>query len=65
MQQAAFPIDAGGTMLIIVDPKVKHVAVHTPVPVPLHWAEKVKKDLDRTIALGIIEHVPLNTQTSW
>ena len=52
-------------MLIIVDPKVKHVAVHTPVPVPLHWAEKVKKDLDRNIALGIIEHVPLNTQTSW
>ena len=55
----------GEPMPIITNPDVKPVAVHRPVPVPLHWQEKVKADLDRDVALGIIEPVPLNTPTSW
>ena len=49
----------------VADPDVKATAVHTPVPVPLHGAEKVKRDLERDVALGIIEPVPLKTATNW
>ena len=52
-------------MPIITDPNVKPVAVDTPIPAPLYWAKKVKRDLDRNVALGIIGPVPLNTPTSW
>ena len=40
-------------------------AVHTPIPVPHHWKEKVKEDLERDIRLGIIEKVPQGTTTQW
>lgn len=43
----------------------KPVAVHTPIPVPLHWRDAVKADLDRDVALGVIEPVPIGTPTTW
>eukprot|EP00794_Sanderia_malayensis_P020931 gene20931-22985_t len=43
----------------------KPYAVHTPIPVPHHWKERVKKDLDRDVHLGIIEKVPQCTSTEW
>ena len=52
-------------MPIITDPNLKPNAVHRTVPVPLHWHEKVKADLDWDVALGIIEPVPIITPTSW
>ena len=55
----------GEPMPIITDPSVKPVAVHRPVPMPLHWIEKVKEDLDQDVHLGIIKPVPINTPTSW
>ena len=41
----------------------KPSAVHKPIPVPHHWNKRVKQDLDRDIALGIIEPVPTGTPT--
>ena len=41
------------------------IAVHSPIPVPHHWKTQVKHDLDRDVALGIIEPVPQNTPTTW
>lgn len=38
-------------------------AVHTPVP--RHWKKRVKQDLDRDVALGIIEPVPVGTPITW
>ena len=35
-------------------------AVYTPAPVPVHWKEKVKSDLDRDVALGVLEEVGPN-----
>ena len=52
-------------MPIITDKDAKPVAFHTPVKVPLHWSDQVKKDLDRDVSLGIIEPVPINTPTTW
>ena len=40
-------------------------AIHTPIPTPHHWRAQVKADLDRDVALGIIEPVPQNTPTTW
>ena len=39
--------------------------VHTPLPVPLHWADRIKQDQDRDMALGINEPLPVDTPTSW
>ncbi len=41
------------------------VAVHTPIPVPHHWKEEVKNQIDRDVLLGIIEPVPQGTHTTW
>eukprot|EP00794_Sanderia_malayensis_P017188 gene17188-18918_t len=43
----------------------KPYAVHNPIPVPHHWKERVKEDLDRDVRLGIIEKVPQGTSTEW
>ena len=40
-------------------------AVHTPIPVPHHWKERVKADIERDTRLGIIEPVPQGTITPW
>ena len=41
------------------------VAVHRPSPIPAHWQQKVKDDIERDIRLGVLEHVPLNTPVTW
>ena len=38
---------------------------HTPVPIPLHWEDKVYRDIQRDVALGVIEPVPVNTPVTW
>lgn len=38
---------------------------HTPATVPLHWQEKVKSDLERDVALGVIEKVPYGEPVTW
>ena len=55
----------GDPIPIPTDPQAVPYAVHKPIPIPIHWREKVAEDLERDIALGIIEEVPLNTPTTW
>ena len=59
------PMMQGAPLSIFTDPKTRPVAAHSPIPIPLHWADQVKADLDRDVALGIIEPVPLNTEVTW
>ena len=40
-------------------------AIHTPIPVPLHWKEQAKADLDRDVTNGIIEPVPVGDPAIW
>ena len=40
-------------------------ANHTPIPVPYHWKEEVKNDLDRDVERGIIKPVPIGTPVTW
>lgn len=34
-------------------------AVHTPIVFPNHWRSRVKQNIDRGVALGIIQLIPV------
>ena len=46
-------------------PDTRPVAIHKPIPVPHHWKQEVKSQLDSDEVLGIIEPVPTGTPTTW
>ena len=55
----------GPPMRLMVDLDAEPVAHHTPVPVPLHWQDAVKADLDRDVRLGVLEPVPVGEPVTW
>ena len=55
----------GDPLPIHIKAGTKPYAAYTPIQVPVHWEEQVKKDLDKDAALGVIERVPLNSPTTW
>lgn len=48
---------------------LKHGAVphvkHTPIPIPLHWRETIKQQLDDDVLKGVIEPVPVGEAITW
>ena len=48
-----------------VDPDAKPIAVHKPIPVPLHWQQEVKESIDRDVKLGVLEAVPVGKPVTW
>lgn len=52
-------------MRIQVNKDATPVAHHTPIPVAIHWQDKVKEGLDRDIKLGVIEQVSEGTPVTW
>ena len=56
---------SGPPLKLNVNPEVTPTAVHTPIPVPIHWHEEVKAQLDRDCKLGVIEPVPWGEPTIW
>ena len=44
---------------------VKPHAVYVPAAVPAHWQEKVKADIERDVALCVLEPVPPNVAMTW
>jgi len=59
------PSMTGPPIKLHIDPNAKPVTMRTPAPVPLHWQEQVEKDLNRDVALGVLERVPHGEPTSW
>ena len=47
------------------DKKAKPVAFHKPFPIPLHWQEKVKRQLDNDVKMGVLAKGPVGTPTEW
>lgn len=47
-------------MRLMVEPDAKPVALHSSVPVPIHWQEEIKARLDQDVRLGVIEPVPIS-----
>ena len=56
---------SGPPLEIDIDPSVTPSAVHTPLPVPIHWKDEIKAQLDRDVKLGVIEPVPWSEPTTW
>ena len=52
-------------MELHVDTADKSIAVHKPIPVPLHWQQEVKESIDRDVKLGVLEAVPVGEPVTW
>ena len=59
------PTMTGPYMAINDPPDGEPVATSRPTRVPIHWREQVKSQLDRDVALGVIEKVPPGTPVTW
>ena len=59
------PAMHGPPLKIFMEPGTKPVASHSPIPVPIHWQQKVLDGLERDVRLGVIERVPPGTETTW
>ncbi|MCP3680923.1 MAG: hypothetical protein GY782_11975, partial [Gammaproteobacteria bacterium] len=59
------PMMHGEPLVIRVKEGTQPKASHSPIPVPMHWRQKVKAQLDRDVKLGVIEKVPSGTDTTW
>ena len=64
-QHQPLPMMHGPPMELFVDKNARPHQAFTPSAVPVHWKVKVKKDLDRDVALGVLEEVPENTPLTW
>lgn len=59
------PMMTGEPLKLYIDPDAKPTAVHKPSVVPIHWQEKVLADLERDVALGVLEKVGQNNPVTW
>ena len=41
------------------------IACHTPVSIPRHWEDEVKRQLEEDVSKGVIEPVPAGEATEW
>ena len=64
-EHQVLPKMIGPEMKLNIDPAAIPKAFHTPVPVPLHWREEVKRGLDQDVKLGVIEPVPIGEPVTW
>ena len=48
-----------------IDPEAVPVTMRKPAPVPLHWQNQVEQELNRDVALGVLERVPHGEPTNW
>ena len=55
----------GPPIEIHIEPTATPKACHTPALVPLHWQQRVYKDLLRDKALGVIERGPYGEPVTW
>ena len=59
------PSDGGPAVGTPRRPRSKPIAVHKPIPVPLHWQQEVKESIDRDVKLGVLEAVPVGEPVTW
>ena len=64
-EHQTLPLMDGPPMRLIIDPQATPTAYHSPIPVPLHWQDEVKADLDRDVRLGVLEPVPISEPVTW
>ena len=52
-------------LILHVNNDIKPTIISKPAVIPEHWRDQVKKELDRDVALGVLEVVPANTPDTW
>ena len=55
----------GPPMKLLMSTDATPVAPHSPMPVPMHWQEQVKADIERDVSLGVLEPVPDGEPVTW
>ena len=56
---------AGPPIEFHVKPEAKPRVCHKAATIPIHWQKRVRQDLERDEALGVIEKVPYGTPVTW
>ncbi len=64
-EHQTLPMMDGPPMRLLIDTQATPTAHHSPIPVPLHWQDEVKADLDRDVRLGVLEPVPIGEPVTW
>ena len=64
-EHQTLPLMDSPLMRLMIDPNATPTAHHSPIPVPLHWQDAVKADLDRDVRLGVLEPVPIGEPVTW
>ena len=64
-EHQTLPLMDSPPMRLLIDPDATPTAHHSPIPVPLHWQDAVKADLDRDVRLGVLEPVPIGEPVTW
>ena len=59
------PMMTGSPLKLHLDTSATPAACHKVVPVPIHWRDEVKADIDRDVKLGVLERVPDNTPVTY
>ena len=59
------PETQGPPMKIHTAPNAVPHVVHKPAPGPLHWRERVAKDIEADVSRGILERVPPGIPETW
>ena len=65
VNQYPLPLMSGPKQRIHLKPNATPHACHTPIPIPHHWKQKVKEQLDQDEELGIIRKAPVGVATEW
>lgn len=52
-------------MRLMIDDDVQPRVHHKPIPVPLHWQEKVKAAIDADCRMGVLEQVPIGEPVTY
>ena len=61
----AFPAMETPLAHIHLKPNATPYANHVPIPVPYHWKEQVRNDLESDVERGIIQPVPIGSPVTW
>lgn len=64
-EHTQLPMMNGPPVRLLVNQEKEPMAHHTPIPVPIHWRDKVKEGLDKDVCLGVIEPVPIGTPVTY
>ena len=64
-RRQTMPCTDGPPMKIHTAPDAIPVVVHKPCPVPLHWREQVKRDIEADVKRGVLEKIPPGVPVTW